>query len=594
MVYPCPVCKDQFANAWCVFRHLYKVHRKTTTQIRKMRDHIHASAFRKDQEPTAKKDAPALPGSATNDSENQVRNAPPSRENCNEFQWMEDIEGDNDFQMCGGCGRRFERKAALHSHSQLCTKRIALCNIIRENSTKQALEDAQSQKVARMNRENQPRGAERRKPLILRRKCAKSQKRDGGTGNKEEDLDDGSEKDADDDYKTEGKSDQEPFCNGNDSNTLDEVILVETVTIDPFRDIEPDCGMLSMENDSLSVFRSSMSPVDVFNIIGVPLAKAGPEEVKADKMSSSAEEEPLCADESSNCASLEQLFQDENLNEDVETAKEDDDAEETIKRKRSSSTEESDLSGKVAKVEQGACTEITLQSKAEKYVDIQQCMCLDCDVAFASDRDLMEHMSQHFNWYTYQCRKCPYMCYYEDTCLLHVRKKHIVDKSALGNMVLPVPSWKSLEMSTDFVPLVQKSCENVAVEDIPKETPSDPATREMIMEVIFGSNVDASNIVNAAENCVKKAEPEPEARPVRNRTKSIKIVQDDFLYDLDMHVKKTSKVWETNNFTRKVMKPLKVYTKKTSKTRKDGNNKVTNSAEKTAECGKETMKVDRP
>lgn len=51
MVYQCPLCKDQFANAWCVFRHLYNIHKKTSTQIRKMRDGIHANAFRKDQEP---------------------------------------------------------------------------------------------------------------------------------------------------------------------------------------------------------------------------------------------------------------------------------------------------------------------------------------------------------------------------------------------------------------------------------------------------------------------------------------------------------------------------------------------------------------
>lgn len=73
MVYPCPVCKDQFANAWCVFRHLIKVHRKTSPQIKKMRDDVHASAFRKDQEPSkAKKDVAEEPESGSGDTENQV------------------------------------------------------------------------------------------------------------------------------------------------------------------------------------------------------------------------------------------------------------------------------------------------------------------------------------------------------------------------------------------------------------------------------------------------------------------------------------------------------------------------------------------
>lgn len=75
MVYPCPVCKDQFANAWCVFRHLYKVHRKTSAQVRRMRDDVHANAFRKDQEPlVVKKDVSSAVeiSSGRSDTENQV------------------------------------------------------------------------------------------------------------------------------------------------------------------------------------------------------------------------------------------------------------------------------------------------------------------------------------------------------------------------------------------------------------------------------------------------------------------------------------------------------------------------------------------
>nr|CAD7259210.1 unnamed protein product [Timema shepardi] len=37
--------------------------------------------------------------------------------------WMNNFEGDFELQRCGGCGRRFERRAALISHSQICQKR---------------------------------------------------------------------------------------------------------------------------------------------------------------------------------------------------------------------------------------------------------------------------------------------------------------------------------------------------------------------------------------------------------------------------------------------------------------------------------------
>lgn len=45
---------------------------------------------------------------------------------------MEHFEDDFELQRCGGCGRRFERKAALTSHSQICQKRIAACSRIQK------------------------------------------------------------------------------------------------------------------------------------------------------------------------------------------------------------------------------------------------------------------------------------------------------------------------------------------------------------------------------------------------------------------------------------------------------------------------------
>ncbi|KAJ9595711.1 hypothetical protein L9F63_013124, partial [Diploptera punctata] len=48
MCYPCPCCKNTFCNTWSVYRHLYKVHRKTTLQVRKLRSQIVNKAFRKE------------------------------------------------------------------------------------------------------------------------------------------------------------------------------------------------------------------------------------------------------------------------------------------------------------------------------------------------------------------------------------------------------------------------------------------------------------------------------------------------------------------------------------------------------------------
>lgn len=87
------------------------------------------------------------------------------------LQWLSNIEGDNDFQMCGGCGKRFERKAALHSHAQMCTKRIAVCNTIKENNAKKKEEDVckdSKNKTTKVEKVEVLKGSSKRKPYLLR------------------------------------------------------------------------------------------------------------------------------------------------------------------------------------------------------------------------------------------------------------------------------------------------------------------------------------------------------------------------------------------------------------------------------------------
>ncbi|KAJ8941451.1 hypothetical protein NQ318_016891 [Aromia moschata] len=158
LVYICPDCKDSFANAWCVYRHLYKIHRRTSAQIKRMREQIHNSRVRKDQEPAKKKDKKVPDKVDKTDDENQ---------------WLNNIEGDNDFQMCGGCGKRFERKAALHSHAQMCIKRIAVCNTIKENNAKKKEEESKENrskipKLEKSGPSEAPKGSSKRKPYLLR------------------------------------------------------------------------------------------------------------------------------------------------------------------------------------------------------------------------------------------------------------------------------------------------------------------------------------------------------------------------------------------------------------------------------------------
>ncbi|XP_076749952.1 uncharacterized protein LOC143422873 [Xylocopa sonorina] len=117
LCYPCPCCSTTFANTWSVYRHLFKVHRKSNEQVRKLRSQIQEKAFIKDTtvaEDLQKEDAnKTLISSALRVNETK--------------EWINHLESDIELQRCGGCGKRFERKAALSAHSQYCHRRVAAC-----------------------------------------------------------------------------------------------------------------------------------------------------------------------------------------------------------------------------------------------------------------------------------------------------------------------------------------------------------------------------------------------------------------------------------------------------------------------------------
>ncbi|XP_059046068.1 uncharacterized protein LOC131841762 [Achroia grisella] len=117
LVYPCPDCLEIFSTSWSVYRHLFKVHRKTAAQIRKLRESIQAKAFRMNNPPAfyeKRKNMKPTPVQKISeeerlDQENQA--------------WMDNMEGEGETPRCFGCGRSFERRAALASHTHTCQPR---------------------------------------------------------------------------------------------------------------------------------------------------------------------------------------------------------------------------------------------------------------------------------------------------------------------------------------------------------------------------------------------------------------------------------------------------------------------------------------
>ncbi|XP_017892506.1 zinc finger protein 800 isoform X2 [Ceratina calcarata] len=115
LCYPCPCCSVVFANTWSAYRHLYKVHKKTNEQVRKLRSQIQQGAFIKDTSPAVNVQKESVSKTVTNSVNDRI----------NETQeWMDHLESDTELQRCGGCGKRFDRRVALLSHLQHCQMRI--------------------------------------------------------------------------------------------------------------------------------------------------------------------------------------------------------------------------------------------------------------------------------------------------------------------------------------------------------------------------------------------------------------------------------------------------------------------------------------
>ncbi|CAH2991731.1 unnamed protein product [Chilo suppressalis] len=117
LVYSCPDCLEIFSTSWSVYRHLFKVHRKTAAQIRRLRESIQSKAFKMNNPPAF--------------YEKRKNTKPPTTQKISEEErldqenqaWVDNVEGDSEIPRCFGCGRTFERRAALAAHTHTCQPR---------------------------------------------------------------------------------------------------------------------------------------------------------------------------------------------------------------------------------------------------------------------------------------------------------------------------------------------------------------------------------------------------------------------------------------------------------------------------------------
>ncbi|KAK4883506.1 hypothetical protein RN001_006825 [Aquatica leii] len=601
-LYKCTDCSDTFANTWGVFRHLYKAHRKTPAQVKKLRSQICNNLISRSEHLDIK----------NNEEFGDKVIGVQEKLDLENKQWLNDLEGDNDLQICGGCGRKFERKAALNSHSHFCTKRIALCNSIKENTVKRLQEEKgkipKITKVSELEEKNMTDGLRRRKPLVAHKILRFDYYKD-------------------DIPKIEEFKQQDSNTAINLKSSV-ELIQENVQTVTEEAAINKDCESATKAESVENVQAQTNLPKVVEE--KTDLDPCETVVTKTDVLSITEE-----------CGN-----------------------------KRKSKDSDKSTTGAKRKCKDWHA----LHSKSINYVDREKNTCLPCSKVFKCNKALMRHMAGHFNWSRYQCNACEYRSYQKSKCENHVEKVHeIRDKDALNSYVLRMSHKRTVELSTDFICYVKKcnngtteykqsenmdsikiaeetsgvnedtgkisankqesntSCENPThpeVEESNTSAPEDSSVRKMIMEVIFGSdlkpletenkdneetenkddeenknkdneeseyrddeetknkdeetenkdNEDTEitlesvieedrdlNKIDETSNHIDAQETAPtltfkDSRPVRNRTATIK---KDFLYDMTQLLKsKPTKPKGSIDFVRK-QKPIKIYARNT-------------------------------
>lgn len=202
--------------------------------------------------------------------------------------------------------------------------------------------------------------------------------------------------------------------------------------------------------------------------------------------------------------------------------------------------------------------EMTLEMKASKYMDVKSLSCIPCKVTFKGYEKLLKHMSLHFRWYRFQCSKCLFMSYDKRICANHAFKQH--DAHYVDNIVLPIPNWKTINISSDFQPFshsniieleedeglsnvnFNKSYNFPSTSTSSLKEPLSPTKQEkvkkMIMEVIFGSKESVVPVKDVSNES---------RRPVRTRVKSVKTVSNDFVYDMAQILRPFKQIKETQS-----------------------------------------------
>ncbi|XP_035743696.1 zinc finger protein 800-like isoform X1 [Vespa mandarinia] len=370
--YPCPCCPSTFVNTWSVYRHLFKIHRMSNEQVRKLRIQIQEKAFRKEithADDTEQDNAVSKPIEVIDlNGSNETR------------EWMNHLETDSEIQRCGGCGKKFDRKAALFSHSQHCQRRIAAYNetIIKEKKTPKGSPETTTNSntifIVPVIAENSPEVTELNETSIRVENITTL---------------------TDADWDMIGNE------HSNDSESTDIVSVSSQINVSQNQELFNK----NMNKDSSPSNNTLDNPEIVYTSETVAL-KNGSKKRKVVIDNQLKVLNDIIGTNSNNSSN-------------------------NISSTLNSST---DVRNQVDQT-------TIMENKIATIANLRKLQCLPCKRKFTSMTNLRRHMAIHIGWNRYRCKLCNFKCFVKYDCVAHCNKMHNAqnNRTVITDMVVEIP-----------------------------------------------------------------------------------------------------------------------------------------------------------
>ncbi|XP_011303534.1 uncharacterized protein [Fopius arisanus] len=490
MVYPCPCCESLFTNPWGVYRHLYKIHRKSNEQVRKLRAQIQEKAYRTESTRAQDIEKDCANSKLNNNHEPMINETE---------EWMAHLESDGELQRCGGCGKRFDRKAALLSHSQICQKRIAACSdgaarLKRQQKSSEIVLET-STLTPLTTRVSIPEGSISVKDIIP--KVVKDSQ-------KEEVV------------RLPNLSSAVTLTRlGQEPEIGIRVEGISTLSKDAWEKMGGD-GAEDLEGTIESGIGDFQN--------GVKVEKRDDEEEMDDDpeiIFTKIEKIKGAVGNSVTGKRRKRVAQTERRNSHSSL----------LKRSRTSSLKETSESGRPVSSRVKA-----IEHRIATIADLPKLHCLPCNKKFSSMAHLRRHMAIHINWNRYRCKVCGFKCYEKVDCVAHCNMAHDAknNRIAIAGMMTEIQIDESTLCNAAGRSLLKKQNKEAAYLEVIDVTKANTTSHD-----IANANEEMDCIQNGDVNSSKKtldSDLDDRAEDSSDRSKRVKLDEDPELRRMVMEV----------------------------------------------------------